>query len=279
MINNKRLVYGKHIDIEVPFNWDKVHPQVKYLYDTVPYQDQGSDLWFNTRLSRLTASDVPTILGKCKKYGKDADGVFKSKTSPSDGQRFNNYYTRHGNENEKIALQLFVDKYNKIVIDFGLIPSEKISFLGASPDGVTTTGELVEIKCPVTREIKTEEEYQPYGCPEHYYDQVQTQLWCADLKMAFFVEYLKPSMLFDEPLLSVSRVYRSDDWYNNNIPVLKTFWDLVLEYRKHHPDWQRVNHYPAKPEKKRILKLYDEKKPNINLFKVGTFDNYERYFV
>ena len=102
-----------------------------------------------------------------------------------------------GRKYEAVASLLYEHIYNVKVVEFGALPSEKYPFLGASPDGICSKytldnkfssklGTMLEIKCPVTRNI------QPTGniigdiCPYYYYCQIQQQLECCDLNICDF---------------------------------------------------------------------------------------------
>ena len=47
-------------------------------------------------------------------------------------------------------------------------------------------GRMLEIKCPLTRKIKTSGEVDGEICPHYYYCQVQQQLECCDLEYCDF---------------------------------------------------------------------------------------------
>ena len=68
-----------------------------------------------------------------------------------------------------------------IVKEFGLVPHPTIPFIGASPDGITTDGVMLEIKCPPKRKFTKE-------VPEHYWMQMQGQLECCDLEECDFLQ-------------------------------------------------------------------------------------------
>jgi hypothetical protein len=68
------------------------------------------------------------------------------------------------------------------VLEFGLITHPEYPWLGASPDGITEDGVMIEIKCPFRRKIT--------GIPPFYYwIQVQLQLEVCNLDYCDFVEY------------------------------------------------------------------------------------------
>ena len=48
---------------------------------------------------------------------------------------------------------IYEQRNNARVIEFGLMPHPSIPFLGASPDGITPEGMMLEIKCPPVRRL------------------------------------------------------------------------------------------------------------------------------
>ena len=141
--------------------------------------EQRTPEWYAMRNKMITASDFGAILGhnKYESYNK----TLKKKCGL--GQKFyGNEYTEWGVKYEPIATSLYELKNNTTVIEFGCIPHPKHSFLGASPDGITPDGMMLEIKVPKSREIK--EGY----IPEYYYDQVQGQIEVCGLEEADFLQ-------------------------------------------------------------------------------------------
>jgi putative phage-type endonuclease len=64
---------------------------------------------------------------------------------------------------------------------FNLIPHPTIPFLAASPDGVSSDGRMVEIKCPYSR--------MPSGKPKiQYWIQMQLQMECCDMEVCDFLD-------------------------------------------------------------------------------------------
>lgn len=69
------------------------------------------------------------------------------------------------------------------VYDFNLIPHPTIDFLGASPDGISADGRMLEIKCPMMR--------IPSGLPKiQYWMQMQLQMECCDLDVCDFLDVM-----------------------------------------------------------------------------------------
>jgi len=141
--------------------------------------EQRSPGWHKMRHNMITASDFGSILNRNKYSSRKA--VLKNKcglSKPFMGNKF----TQWGVKYEECATKVYEDIYQVNVIEFGCIPHPTYSFLGASPDGITKEGIMLEIKVPYTREIKEDD------IPEHYYDQMQGQLEVCDLNICDFLQ-------------------------------------------------------------------------------------------
>ena len=114
----------------------------------------------------ITASDVATAL-KVNKY-QTQNSLLKKKSLPisENTNSFNSSATLHGNKYEDEARLLFSERYKLETWEIGLFQHPLYSWIGGSPDGIASDGNLIEIKCPVTREIT-------HDIPEHYYPQLQ----------------------------------------------------------------------------------------------------------
>jgi hypothetical protein len=89
---------------------------------------------------------------------------------------------------EPVVKQIYEFKYGTIVKELGRLTHKIDSRCTASPDGLVytcpenkRTGRLIEIKCPVTREING-------SIPKNYYAQMQMQLHVTGLKQCDYIE-------------------------------------------------------------------------------------------
>ena len=90
------------------------------------------------------------------------------------------------------------ERKNKRIIEFGLLPHPTIEWIGASPDGITVNGRMLEIKCPSRRKING-------ICPLNYYIQVQQQLEVTglskcDYEEVLFIEYANEEEYLEDKL-------------------------------------------------------------------------------
>ena len=148
----------------------------------LPQPEQRSKEWYEMRKGMVTASDIGDIIG-ISKYGNRNKIILKKcgLGPPFRG----NIYTRHGQMFEPIATDVYATRNDTIVYEFGLIQHPTHSFIGASPDGITEKGIMLEIKCPFTRVINGDVmDKKTLG----YYAQIQTQLEVCDLEICDFFE-------------------------------------------------------------------------------------------
>jgi len=83
---------------------------------------------------------------------------------------------------EPMATRIYSHNKKKEVFEFGLIINDDIKNFGASPDGITEDGVMIEIKCPYSRKIID-------GIiPEKYYYQIQGQLAVCNLNDCDYIE-------------------------------------------------------------------------------------------
>lgn len=199
------------------------------------YPKQLSDAWFRKRVSMVTASDVGGILGLEKRRDMTMDKIMEKKFKQreryeemGDDGRANRIAippamnkvpaTKHGNYYEEIAIKHYEAITGEVCIPCGLKTHDdgEYWFLGASPDGLTESGKIVEVKCPYTRKIQ-----QKTRCLEHY-SQIQTLLEVFDLDVCDFVQF-KPagkgtghSGDVSRPKMLIECVKRDRVWFANH---------------------------------------------------------------
>lgn len=155
-----------------------------------PGIEQRTPDWYAARDELLTASDLGQALNRGK-FGNRSQLLVKKVTrvamkEPGPGE-FNPF--KHGRIYETIALQLYQQHLRSDdtgapllpVHEFGLLRHPNLRCFGASPDGVTELGVMLEIKCPFIRKINGE-------IAEQYYIQMQGQMEVADLDDCDFCE-------------------------------------------------------------------------------------------
>ncbi len=140
--------------------------------------EQRTPEWYSTRMTMITASDWATAIGKGH-FGNKNDFILKK---CGKGPKFKgNIYTEWGVKYEDVAVRLYELRTKNKIYEFGVLKHPKIPFLGASPDGITAKGIMLEIKCPFSRKITG-------IVPKHYWMQIQGQLEVCDLSCCDFLE-------------------------------------------------------------------------------------------
>lgn len=189
----------------------------------IPQPAQRTKEWFEQRMNALTSSDVDTVLG-LNKYSKPEDVLFKKCGL---GKPFNgNVATRHGQKYEDEAVEHYCRIYSKKSLAFGLLPHPTISWLAGSPDGITTDGIVIEVKCPLYRKIDMG------NIPNHYISQIKMNMEICNLDRAVFIEYIPKHMSkTGEMILNVVHLDREPSWFDGVYNTLHNFWNDVLKYR------------------------------------------------
>ena len=179
--------------IKVPTKYKKLEKHFQELFHT-PQPEQRTKEWYEFRHLRVTASDTATAVD-LNPYEPYQNFIVK-KCDP-DYPFLDNIHCHHGKKYEQIATMVYEHIYNNKVTEFGCLPSSKYPILAASPDGICSKstldgqfsdrlGTMLEIKCPVTREIKTKGKICGEICPFYYFCQIQQQLLCCELEKCDF---------------------------------------------------------------------------------------------
>lgn len=155
--------------------------QLEYL-KTIELPEQRSPEWYEMRNNMITASDFGVVM-----EGKTAFGTVEEVAYTKCGamkREFNQAsldIMEHGVKHEENATRFYELLRGVTVTEFGCLPHPKYSFIGASPDGISSDAIMLEIKCPPKRKIT--------GTPRKYYwHQMQGQLEVCDLDRCDFLE-------------------------------------------------------------------------------------------
>ena len=202
-----------------------VHAKVPELLARQQYE-QRTPAWYEVRKGLMTASDAAGALGipAFKGQRNVRQSLLEQKVS---GTFTGNHMTRWGQDNEDQVRERAMQALGEVAWEVGLVVHPTLPWLGASPDGVTNTGRLIEIKCPYKRKPLPEE------VPHHYWPQIQVQLECTDLDQCYFVQW-QPAHLANDGLevFSIAVVERDRRWFEENVDALKSFWGDLMNLRK-----------------------------------------------
>jgi len=194
--------------------------------------EQLSEAWFEARLGKITASAVGGILGLSpfvsredvmRRMVRDALGA--------ESEFQGNVATRHGQNNEAGAIIEFrfetgleVEPASFVLLEDG------DAWLGASPDGYTSDGGLIEVKAPYSlRDAEKPAPFKSLAEQPHYAAQIQVQLFVTDRPHCHFYQWCPKDTRHEI-------ISRDDDWLSANIPILRQFHAEYLDELRDNPD-------------------------------------------
>jgi putative phage-type endonuclease len=191
-----------------------MHPRVIELLKQT-YDDQRSPEWFALRGNMLTASDVASAIGS--NFFKHPEALILEKCGY---RKFNgNANTERGVRLEPIVRDMYDSQTQSKTHEIGLLVHPEHRWLGGSPDGVTEEGVLIEIKCP--KKISS-------SVPVYYMPQIQLLLEIMNLEECDFIQYSE-----EKDVMKIIRVPRNREWFEENLPKMRAFWDRVIYKRTH----------------------------------------------
>lgn len=192
--------------------------------------EQRTQEWHDQRKLRITGSRVGAILGLSP--WQTRDDVLRAMVREYHGAESEfkgNPATDHGNANEQRAVLAFMRETGLNVEKCGFFPYG--DRMGASPDGLTNDGGVLEIKVPFG--LRNGGEFKPLADQPHYAAQVQMEMLSAGRKHAYFAQYIAPK---GDPLspdyvreqINVARVELDETWLDRNLDAISHFYDLLL---------------------------------------------------
>tara|TARA_B100002051_G_scaffold271227_1_gene305534 strand:+ start:5603 stop:6466 length:864 start_codon:yes stop_codon:yes gene_type:complete len=199
--------------------------------------EQRTEDWYEQRDAILTASDCATAIGK-NPYGKNPRRQLIMKKAKVKGNGMDPHMARaveHGQKYEDEAFQIYMCQNPHLAPFFkvGLVMHDKHRFLGASPDGVTKDGIVIEIKCPISRQITNE-------VPPVYIPQVQLQMECLDLDVCHFVQYRPRRSEFEPMEMQMTVVHRDREWFQTYLPLMQKFISDLELFKEQYTAYLRV---------------------------------------
>lgn len=150
---------------------------------------QRTPQWYTETRNLLTASELSKIFKSPRTRGQlvMAKAIDAHPKSISQMPLQSCFMTPFdwGIRYEPVVKRLYEQRFNATVAESGRLYHPTLPRCAASPDGIVLTGpragRLIEIKCPVTREIGND-------IPEDYYAQMQQQLEVTGLELCDYVE-------------------------------------------------------------------------------------------
>lgn len=194
--------------------------------------EQRTQEWHDQRKLRITGSRVGAILGLSP--WQTRDDVLRAMVREYHGAESEfkgNPATDHGNANEQRAVLAFMRETGLNVEKCGFFPYG--DRMGASPDGLTDDGGVLEIKVPFGLRNEPKAKFKTLDEQPHYAAQVQMEMLSAGKKHAYFAQYIAPK---GDPLspdyvpeqINVERVELDETWLDRNLDAISHFYDLLL---------------------------------------------------
>ena len=155
--------------------------------------EQRTTAWYQQMATIISASELGKLHGSSRERAKLV--ISKTVPYPDRNQSLTSFSNKMspfdwGIKFEPVVKQIYENKYGTTIKELGRLSHPTDPRCTASPDGLIyhcplnqRTGRLIEIKCPVTREIK--ENNPP---PPDYYSQMQMQLQVTGLSICDYVE-------------------------------------------------------------------------------------------
>ncbi len=194
--------------------------------------EQRSNEWFEARKSRITGSAVGAILGLSPFTSRD--DVMRRMVREYHGQPSEftgNIATEYGTLNEPNALADYQMETENVVDAEGFIMLG--DWLGASPDGLIGDDGLIEIKCPYGLRHDSEG-FKSISEQMHYYAQIQVQLYVTGRSWCDFYQWSAYGS-------KLERVNIDPTWLEENLPLLRAFYDDYIEQRKTENAWRYLD--------------------------------------
>jgi len=212
----------------------KDKPEIVDFIGTLPQHEQRTEEWYSARKNSIGASESSAIFGM-NPYESVNKLILKKcgVTNPEDQKRMK-AVCEHGVKYEPVIQDMYCRDRSTTIKEFGSIrhQSKELSMVTASPDGITPTGIMLEIKAPARRVIT--------GIPTSYYwVQCQQQMQVCQLDIVHFLE------------VKIQEYTNFEDYTNDNngdVNGYNTSANLekgvVLEYHKLDDDGELGYVYP-----------------------------------
>ena len=172
--------------------------------------EQRTEPWYIFRHDHITASSA----WKAFESEKTKNQLLYDKCLPLHKKKKHGINvtsaTHHGNKYEPLSTRIYEIENKTEIEEFGCLEHDSIPFIAASPDGINVNptskkyGRLLEIKNPVSREIK--------GIPKkEYWVQMQMQMYVTELYVCDFLETLFKEYENEEAFLADGTFMRTKE--------------------------------------------------------------------
>ena len=181
---------------------------------------QRTQEWFEARKQCVTASELASVI--CENPYCSRVQTLKKKVGLAGDSSSSTFACQHGNDNEDRAIEIYEQQTGHRVLSFGLLRSQVPgqTHIAGSPDGITHCGRLVEVKCPVSRQII------PGVVPKHYQSQIELLMHIAQIEVADFVQMGTNQGAFD-----ITACPRTEGYYESVKGKINKFLEMLKEVR------------------------------------------------
>jgi len=177
--------------------------------------EQGTPEWLEFRRDKVTASEVPIILG-LSPY-QTANELFHQKINGT--SLIENRAMAWGKANEEPARQKYIESIGVFVTPTVVVHKE-YPWMMASLDGLSFNGKTAcEIK---TMGLASYINVCDGNIPPHHYHQCQAQMECLDIDS---IDYVADT----GDVQTIVKVFREEGWMSVNFPRLLEFRNLLLD--------------------------------------------------
>jgi len=178
---------------------------------------QRTEAWIEFRKRMIGASDAPIIMGDSPwktQYQLWLEKIDQGLVYDS------NYAMERGNRLEDEAIKSFNDKMG-LDMTPEVILSKDYNWMMASLDGISKCRKFIlEVKCPGKEDHSIA---MDGNIPKKYYPQIQHQLACTDLKMAYYYSY-------DGKDGVIVKVNRDEEYITKMIFEERKFHDCIVNF-------------------------------------------------
>ena len=186
--------------------------------------EQRTEAWHSQRKHRVTGSQAGALLG-LSPFVSQRQAIERLANPPTAEEREaeDNHIFAYGRTVEPHAIGMFEMETGCTVEEAPFVPHS--NWLGASPDGyVLLNGSrvgILEVKCPWSLRNDAEPQFKSLLDQQHYYAQVQIELYCAEVDIAYFYQYANGKT-------KLEIVPRNQAWLDVNLPRLQAIWQTVF---------------------------------------------------
>ena len=212
--SNEPLTGKCEICAKGPLDW------VQKLRELEVTTGQRTQEWFEARKQCVTASELASVI--CENPYCSRVQTLKKKVGLAGDSSSSTFACQHGNDNEDRAIEIYEQQTGHRVLSFGLLRSQVPgqTHIAGSPDGITHCGRLVEVKCPVSRQII------PGVVPKHYQSQIELLMHIAQIEVADFVQMGTNQGAFD-----ITACPRTEGYYESVKGKINKFLEMLKEVR------------------------------------------------